>query len=266
MSRNQTLGFTLIELSIVLVIIGLVVGGILLGEDLIEGARTRAQVSQIEKYQTAFVTFKGKYKGLPGDLVSSKASQFGFAARAGTNGHGDGDGWLESCLDVATLNGSNVFVGCETLLAWRDLAESGLIPGNFSSNTDAMLTASASADADHFPQAAYGSAIDLHVWTTGVVTNPYKYRVSVSLLNIHGAAGGLTGFTAATAFSNFTPLTLFNIDRKIDDGMPCTGKMVTTFPWLPLLSTCNDVTCTTATPEYNIGNDTPYCVPHIQLF
>ena len=46
-------GFTLIELSIVLVIIGLIVGGILVGQDLINAAAIRAQIAQVEKYQTA---------------------------------------------------------------------------------------------------------------------------------------------------------------------------------------------------------------------
>jgi prepilin-type N-terminal cleavage/methylation domain-containing protein len=54
-------GFTLIELAIVLVIIGLIVGGILVGQDLINAAAVRAQVSQIEKYQTAVHTFQTKY-------------------------------------------------------------------------------------------------------------------------------------------------------------------------------------------------------------
>ena len=53
--------FTLIEMSIVLVIIGLIVGGVLVGQDLIRAAYVRAQVSQIEKFNTALNTFYGKY-------------------------------------------------------------------------------------------------------------------------------------------------------------------------------------------------------------
>src|SRR5690242_14502943 len=93
-------GFTLIEISIVLVIIGLIIGGILVAQDLIEAARILAQVSQIRRYNVAFDTFRLKYDALPGDIDATKAAGFGFAARAGTNGHGDGDGWLESCVDM----------------------------------------------------------------------------------------------------------------------------------------------------------------------
>jgi prepilin-type N-terminal cleavage/methylation domain-containing protein len=64
-------GFTLIELSIVLVIIGLIVGGILVGRDLISAAAVRAQISQIERYHTAANTFRTKYAYLPGDIPNT---------------------------------------------------------------------------------------------------------------------------------------------------------------------------------------------------
>ena len=51
-------GFTLLELSIVLVIIGLIVGGVLVGQDMIKGAQIRATVAQLEKYNTAVNTFR----------------------------------------------------------------------------------------------------------------------------------------------------------------------------------------------------------------
>lgn len=59
-------GFTLIELSIVLVIIGLIVGGMLVGQDLINAAKVRAEFSQMEKLDAAVNTFRLKYNALPG--------------------------------------------------------------------------------------------------------------------------------------------------------------------------------------------------------
>src|SRR5476651_1560647 len=77
-------GFTLIELSIVLVIIGLIVGCILVGQDLISAAEVRATVGQIEKYNSAVNTFRGKYNSMPGDMTADAAAAFGFTTRAGT--------------------------------------------------------------------------------------------------------------------------------------------------------------------------------------
>ena len=65
--QGKNKGFTLIELSIVLVIIGLIVGGVLVGQDLIKAAEIRATVSQVEGYNSAVNTFRLKYNGLPGD-------------------------------------------------------------------------------------------------------------------------------------------------------------------------------------------------------
>src|ERR1700679_178462 len=97
-SGKSEQGFTLIELSIVLVIIGLIVGGVLVGQDLIRAAGVRATISQVEKFNTAVNTFRGKYGYLPGDIPQASVTQFGFAVspvRAGSRGQGDGNGLLE---------------------------------------------------------------------------------------------------------------------------------------------------------------------------
>src|ERR1700712_5355694 len=104
---NKTQGFTLIELSIVLVIIGLIVGGVLVGQDLIRAAEIRATISQIEKFNTAVNTFRGKYNAIPGDMNLSTAITFGFATTnratgAATAGQGDGNGLLDGEAGAAS--------------------------------------------------------------------------------------------------------------------------------------------------------------------
>src|ERR1039458_6521771 len=93
-----TAGFTLIEISIVLVIIGLIIGGILVGQDLINAAAIRAQIAQIEKYNTAVRTFQTKFNALPGDMNATTATAFGFAARGTFAGQGDGNGLIEGVV------------------------------------------------------------------------------------------------------------------------------------------------------------------------
>src|SRR5450432_676842 len=97
-SRAAESGFTLIELSIVLVIIGLIIGGVLVGQDLIKAAAIRATIQQIEGYNTSVHTFQTKYNAIPGDISAQAASNFGMTGGlllSGTEGLGDGNGILE---------------------------------------------------------------------------------------------------------------------------------------------------------------------------
>jgi len=78
-------GFTLIELSIALVIIGLIIGGILAGKELIRTAELRNTLSKEQSFEQAIATFKLKYNCLPGDCA--RGTQFFDNSE---NGNGDG--------------------------------------------------------------------------------------------------------------------------------------------------------------------------------
>jgi prepilin-type N-terminal cleavage/methylation domain-containing protein len=115
--KDSPEGFTLIEMSIVLVIIGLIVGSVLVGQDLVRSAALNAPIAQIDKLQTAMLTFRGKYDALPGDIADPAASNFGFAARGIYAGEGDGNGLIEGIsFNDATLHFSYVFGGGETMM------------------------------------------------------------------------------------------------------------------------------------------------------
>lgn len=121
----HTSGFTLIELSIVLVIIGLIVGGILTGRDLVSAAAMRSQIAQIERYHQASTTFREKYGYLPGDVAAVEAQRFGFAARGPYAGQGDGNGIIEGINNNAANQNYGVRLNAgETALFWRDLSSS----------------------------------------------------------------------------------------------------------------------------------------------
>lgn len=81
-------GFTLIELSIVLVVIGLIVGGVLVGKDLIETSRIRQLGMELQQIKTAITTFRGKYDCLPGDCINA-TTYFGTNSNGCPNGGGD---------------------------------------------------------------------------------------------------------------------------------------------------------------------------------
>ena len=102
-------GFSLVELSIVLVILGLLVGGVLGGQALIRAAEIRGVLADKDKYIAAVYTFKNKYHALPGDIPNAAtlwglvhANPFNCSTTSTThptatcNGNGDGkiDPWF----------------------------------------------------------------------------------------------------------------------------------------------------------------------------
>lgn len=219
--RNNS-GFTLIELSIVLVIIGLIVGGVLVGQDLIRAARIRAAISQIEKYNTAVHTFQVKYGGLPGDLEVSKATAFGFVTTncSGSAGQRDGNGLIDS-------DGSStpwLQTGNETALFWKDLSDAGLIDFNISpvscvtgSNYISIGYNNSDPPVDnYFPKSKLDRSSYLFVYET----NGYNWFELSGIVSVNIAGNMLTSYNLSVAEA-------YNIDKKYDDGNPATGSITT---------------------------------------
>ena len=109
MRRHQS-GFTLIEIAIVLVIIGLLLGGILKGQELINSARVRNLVSQIDGTKAAFFGFQDRYRALPGDFTLA-TTQIPSATQ---NGNGDGQ-----------------ITGTESIAVWDHISHAGFLNGTY---------------------------------------------------------------------------------------------------------------------------------------
>ncbi len=213
----------------VLVVIGLIVGGVLVGQDLIKSAEARAQITQIEKFNSAVNTFYGKYGGLPGDLNSTLAAQFGFVARAGTQGRGDGNGVIEGVL----YSNGTIYAweqNGETSFFWEDLSQANLIDGKFDTAIDAAYSCySYQACSSFMPQAKIGkgnfvfvysgSAVNCCATWSGLTPNFFSVAAISSIVN--GATSPISSITVQQAY---------NIDKKIDDGIPVSGTVVAQYP------------------------------------
>src|SRR6476659_9573614 len=88
MNKRQS-GFTLIEIAIVLVIIGLLLGGVLKGQELITGARVRNLIQQQDGVKAAYFGFLDRFRALPGDYANATTTITGVVASSGC-GNGNG--------------------------------------------------------------------------------------------------------------------------------------------------------------------------------
>jgi prepilin-type N-terminal cleavage/methylation domain-containing protein len=149
--RTQT-GFTLIEIAIVLVIVGLLLGAVLKGQELIFNSKIKSSYNLSRELSAALYAYQDRYKALPGD-DSKATTRFPSASPAVTNG--DGNGVLDQ---VANWNCANVVSG-DNCRFFHHLRQSGFISGASGDN----------------PQSALGSNVNVaggHHFVSGAATSP----------------------------------------------------------------------------------------------
>lgn len=205
------LAFSLVELSIVLVILGLLVGGVLAGQSLIRAAELRGVGVEMQRYRTAAQSFRDKYFYVPGDMPNA-TSFWGFAAGDGTGN--DAPCAAAASTDAKTCNGNGdgrvtSWTGsAESFRFWQHLANAGMIEGAYDGVT------------------AYGPSklarTSWGMWNyQSFAGNIYLFRgMNGNVLNINGPGA----LTTADSFP-LRPEEAWNIDTKMDDGLPGTGSI-----------------------------------------
>lgn len=211
--KQNLQGFTLIELSVVLVIIGLIIGGVMVGRDLINSSGIRAQISQIEKFNSAVNTFRTKYGGLPGDLNRTDAMGFGlyaitYAPYIGLPARGDGNGVIQS-------RGQNYFTD-ELVMFWRHLSEAGLIDGMYGLKLNTAAEVTTNFVNDYLPATKIGQNAVIQIGNAG--TSTHYYLILSTSVTAGGCCNGASQNTLTAAES-------YQIDSKIDDGLPGSGRV-----------------------------------------
>lgn len=107
--KKQQLGFTLIELAIVLVIIGLLLGGVLKGQELINSAKVKSMATDFKNIQVYLYGYQDKFKALPGD--DKAASSHLAGAINATTGGTPGDAVIEGLYGSTTATEESALFG-----------------------------------------------------------------------------------------------------------------------------------------------------------
>jgi len=183
--RNVSKGFTLIEIAIVLVIIGLLLGGVLKGQELITGARVRNLISQQDGIKASFFGFQDRYRALPGDYAAANVNI------AGVNIVGNGNGRIEAGTGGAIH---------EEILVWNHLTSAGFLNGSYT-----MANSSVAAPAP-----------------TNNPVNPYSVYLTLAYDASYGTGTPPAKHNLKTG-SQVPVEIMAEVDRKIDDGQPYAG-------------------------------------------
>ncbi len=184
--KQKQAGFTLIEIAIVLVIIGLLLGGVLKGQEMIENAKISNLRNDFDGVSAAIYAYQDRYRALPGDDNKANNANRGWTDAVAGNGGG-------------TLNNNNAFNagGNESQYMWQHLRYAGLITGDPSGTTN-------NAGGRANPTNAFGG--------------------SIGFTNTTAAWGlGLSGYVLCA--SNIPGKAAAAVDAAIDDGNTDTGQM-----------------------------------------
>ncbi len=234
MLNKKIKAFTLIELSIVLVIISLIVGGIIGGKSLIRSAEIHAFTTEIKTYETALNTFNLQYDALPGDMRD--AFEYWGTSCAATEGecNGDGDGIVryqtEDDMVLTHFRLSEIMMSNGITAAYQGQ----LSPYQLAALKIRDVWNDVSKKLHQAViSPAYAQAPPLVVAESQAINGAVHWLVStrntgeVSGSSVLGNAIHSGGIVSGTVSGGvFTPAEAKNMDKKLDDGFADSGKIM----------------------------------------
>ncbi|MDB5478036.1 MAG: hypothetical protein JWM96_531 [Alphaproteobacteria bacterium] len=216
-------GFTLVELAIVLMIIGLLIGGILRGQELMENARITGTIQQVKAYAGAFVTFQDAYAARPGDMARATARLPGCTA-ANNCGNGDGNGIVgqPGLRNSDNINQAGTIAAplVETSYFWKHMALAHLISGVDPSSNPLNAVWGSTA-----PAAKVNGGFSVFNATSQNFIIGDKGLGNVLRLQGSPLSNGIDAFPA------ISPLRARQLDAKMDDGLGDSGSVTGDHEW-----------------------------------
>lgn len=194
-------GFTLIEIAIVLVIIGLLLGGVLKGQELINSAKVKNLATDFRNIPVFIYGYQDKFKSLPGDDAGVVAHVTGTLA---TTGGTAGNGLIEGSWNSYTKTE-------ESYLFWQHVRLAGLTSG------PTTIPAAPAIGDGYKPVNAVGGEIGIQSGTSDTSKTPIK-DLSTPAIAIRG--------TYIICSPNILGKFAKQLDIQLDDGNTATGSMM----------------------------------------
>lgn len=234
-TRLQNRGFTLLELAVVLVVIGLVTGSIFVGRDLIRASGINSTVAQLNKFNSAAYAFQSKYGYLPGDIPGTKAYTFNLyyitGSLAGAIGCGDANDIIEGWNTTPWVGGAN-FAG-EVVMFFLHLSQAGLIDGMYGAGGAHVTISGATTTGGSYsggqpPTVTSNSTYVNEILPAAKLGNGNFFTVGSSATINYYILTGVNQVKASAdlvSTNNITPVEAVMMDKKIDDGLPGSGTV-----------------------------------------
>mgnify|MGYP003394259337 CR=1 FL=1 len=262
-------GFTLIELSIVLVIIGLIAGSILAGRDLIRIAEIRRIIREVGEFKVAVNTFKVKYNAIPGDFsnaeevwgsdVSCPDTPANFVPKQPTcNGNGNGRvGFAGYETDLSDITAYD-----EIFRFWQQLSNAGFIGGSYTGTERVEDALDSILPGINVPKtAAFNSAYSIMFLYKTFLTGGGS-PLPDGFIGRHYYIVSRPGTSSPYNFGYPALLNdaAYNLDKKMDDGNPAEGQVVSYNIMYPPTGDTDCVTQIYALPsQYNLTKSDVTC-------
>jgi len=230
MRQKITQGFTLLEMSIVILIIALLAAGVVSGKALIRQAELRAIVQEYDRHTKSIKEFLDKYRALPGDMNTATGLWGTYGTCPSTTYittvptststcNGNGDGKISSCTGALSCSAPT-----ESFAAWQHLANAGLAegrytgaPGSNAASSPSHATPGLNVPKSRFIPGGWSIVYYLNPTTGAYLVGDHYGHV----LLFGGGKGNLNGLYTTQPILPVSDT--FEMDRKMDDGLPTTG-------------------------------------------
>ena len=253
MKKNEK-GFTLVELAVVMIVIGLLIGGVLVSINLVEQARVNAVISSVNGTDAAINTFYDKYRAKPGDSLRATEQIPGCdASNFCVNGDGNqlvaSDGrdrhtWQSNIIESVYAS--------ESIQFWKHLALADIMSGIDSSANPANL----SWGKTH-PSGPFGGGFEFY-YDRYLATGGAGRGMSSSHIMRMSADGILPGRAHGVISTTITA----QIDTKMDDGDPNAGIVLADYG--PENNACKSTDSNGG--HYRTDNTSAVCIIYFRPF